>query len=508
MGTLDDREFALIHMFRFKELAETGYRAYRKQVKIFPEITHPHCMVLWEAFLKLAQALKTLDMTKTLLVRELKQAFPTYIDDMTPEQYARGIAVIQALALSRKSQMKLEEGKAYVEALIKTEIHSKVLDKIRSNTSLDSVRKAMQTADDDVQHIIPSAPSDNMIGIEFPLQNIAKYIGKTKKVPFGISFLDKLTGGGCVEGTVMGFLGIQGGGKTMMTVQMAIASAKVARQVLWLTYEQEFSGDIAERAITRVTGTMLGQVRQKAYSQLDEHTRNKIEEAKSKIGQYLAIRNFAAPLTDANGTPLPDEQQMVGDGSDIRAIVQYMKRIGRPPKIILFDWMGEAVERICIARGIDPKDNFQTIASEYLRDINSICADYNCIGIVFHQIAAVNKTQPPKWKPTAADAERFKAFSRNMFGCFVMGNAKVNGSGARWLLTDKLRNGVPAETVIRMVGEEAQFVEAEGWVIGPHGDFEDPSVTESSENAVEDKEARIRSFTQQFFGTDQESEGF
>jgi hypothetical protein len=106
------------------------------------------------------------------------------------------------------------------------------------------------------------------------------------------------------------------------------------------------------------------------------------------------------------------------------------------------------------------------------------------------------------------DAERFKAFSRNMFGCFVMGNAKVNGSGARWLLTDKLRNGVPAETVIRMVGEEAQFVEAEGWVIGPHGDFEDPSVTESSENAVEDKEARIRSFTQQFFGTDQESEGF
>lgn len=294
----------------------------------------------------------------------------------------------------------------------------------------------------------------------------------------------------------------------MMTVQVAIASAKVAKQVLWLTYEQEFKGDIAERAITRVTGTMLGQVRQKSYSQLDEQTKAKIEAARTKIGQYLAIRNFAAPLEDENGVPLPDEQQMVGDGNDIRAIVHYMKRIGKTPKIILFDWMGEAVERICIARGIDPKEHFQTVASEYLRDINSICADYGCVGIVFHQIAAVNKTQPPKWKPTAADAERFKAFSRNMFGCFVMGNAKVGGSGARWLLTDKLRNGVPAETVIRMVGEEAQFVEAEGWVIGPHGDFEDPSVTASTENAAEAEEQRQKNFAQQFFGRDSESEGF
>lgn len=508
MGTLDDREFALLHMFRFKELAEMGYRAYRRNVQIFPEITHPHCMVLWETFLKVAQALKTLDMTKELLVRELKQALPVYQDSMTPEQYTRGVSVIKALAVSRKSTMKMEEGKAYVEAIIRNEIHSKVLDKIRNNTSLDSVRKAMQTADDDVQTIMPNTPSDSMIGIEFPLQNIAKYIGKTKKVPFGINFLDKLTGGGCVEGTVMGFLGIQGGGKTMMTVQMAIASAKIARQVLWLTYEQEFNGDIAERAITRVTGTLLGQVRQKAYSQLDETTRNRIEHARATIGQYLAIRNFAAPLVDENGNQLPDEQQMVGDGSDIRAIVQYMHRIGKTPKIILFDWMGEAVERICIARGIDPKENFQTVASEYLRDINSICADYNCIGIVFHQIAAVNKTQPPKWKPTAADAERFKAFSRNMFGCFVMGNAKVNGSGARWLLTDKLRNGVPSETVIRMVGEEAQFVEAEGWVIGPHGDFEDPSLLDSVPDDKEDQEARKREFMANLMGKDTLSEGY
>ena len=294
----------------------------------------------------------------------------------------------------------------------------------------------------------------------------------------------------------------------MMTVQMAIASAKIARQVLWLTYEQEFNGDIAERAITRVTGTLLGQVRQKAYSQLDETTRSRIEHARSTIGQYLAIRNFAAPLNDENGNPLPDEQQMVGDGTDIRAVVQYMHRIGRTPKIILFDWMGEAVERICIARGIDPKENFQTVASEYLRDINSICADYKCIGIVFHQIAAVNKTQPPKWKPTAADAERFKAFSRNMFGCFVMGNARVGGSGARWLLTDKLRNGVPAETVIRMVGEEAQFVEAEGWVIGPHGDFEDPSVMETIPDDKEEQEARKRAFMESLMGKDTLSEGY
>lgn len=494
-------------MLRFKELAEIGYRAYRKDVVMFPDITHPHCMVLWESFLKVAQALKTLDITKNLLVMELKQAFPVYEDTMTPDQFQRGINVIQALATSRKSQMKLEEGRAYIESLIKSEVHSKVLDKIRSNANLESVRKAVKSADDDIQNIIPVAPSDAAIGIEFPLQNIAKYIGKTKKVPFGINFLDKLTGGGCVEGTVMGFLGIQGGGKTMMTVQMAIASAKVARQVLWLTYEQEFNGDIAERAITRVTGTLLGKVRQRSYSQLDDHTRAEIEAAKAKIGQYLAIRNFAAPLLGPDGQPLPDEQQMVGDGTDIRAIVQYMKRIGRVPKIILFDWMGEAVERICIARGIDPKDNFQTVASEYLRDINAVCADYGCIGVVFHQIAAVNKTQPPKWKPTAADAERFKAFSRNMFGCFVMGNARVGGSGARWLLTDKLRNGVPAETVIRMVGEEARFVEAEGWVIGPSGDFEDPTISESSASA-EDHEAKRRAFTQEFFGTDHESEGF
>lgn len=508
MGTLDDREFALLHMFRFKELAETGYRAYRKNVQIFPDITHPHCMVLWETFLKVAQALKTLDMTKELLVRELKQALPVYQDSMTPEQYQRGIAVLQALALSRKSTMKMEEGKAYVEALIKSEIHSKVLDKIRSNTSLDSVRKAVQNADDDVQTIIPNKPSDSMIGIEFPLQNIAKYIGKTKRVPFGISFLDKLTGGGCVEGTVMGFLGIQGGGKTMMTVQMAIASAKVARQVLWLTYEQEFNGDIAERAITRITGTLLGQVRQKSYSQLDDTTKAKIEEARTKIGQHLAIRNFAAPLMDENGVPLPDEQQMVGDGNDIRAIVQHMKRIGRTPKIILFDWLGEAVERICIARNINPGEHFRTVASEVLRDFNAICADYNCIGIVFHQIAAINKTQPPKWKPTAADAENFKAFSRNMFGCFVMGNAKVNGSGARWLLTDKLRNGVPAETVIRMVGEEAQFVEAEGWVIGPHGDFEDPSVMDTVPDDKAEQDARKQAFMASLMGKDTVSDGF
>lgn len=508
MGTLDDREFALIHMFRFKELAEMGYRAYRKNVQIFPDITHPHCMVLWETFLKLAQALKTLDITKALLTRELKQALPVYQSNMTSEQYSRGISVISALASSRKSQMKLEEGRAYVSSLIRSEIHSKVLDKIRNNTSLDSVRKAVQAADDDVQNIIPNTPTDSMIGIEFPLQNIAKYIGKTKRVPFGISFLDKLTGGGCVEGTVMGFLGIQGGGKTMMTVQMAIASAKVAKQVLWLTYEQEFNGDIAERAITRITGTLLGQIRQKAYSQLDDSTKAKIEEAKTKIGQHLAIRNFAAPLLDSNGVPLPDEQQMVGDGSDIRAIVQHMKRIGRTPKLILFDWLGEAVERICIARNLDMTTHYRPIASEVLRDFNAICADYNCIGIVFHQIAGANKNQPPKWKPTAADAENFRAFSRNMFGCFVMGNAKVGGSGARWLLTDKLRNGVPAETVIRMVGEEAQFVEAEGWVIGPHGDFEDPNVLNEIPEDKEEQEERKRSFMANLMGKDTLSDGF
>ena len=480
MGTLDDREFALLHMLRFKELAEIGYRSYRKDIILFPEMSHDHCRVLWSGFLKLAKALGTLDISKMLLVKELKSALLAGKSRMPEEMFMRGVFVLKSVAESRKSQMKFEEGRAYVSALVTAELQARVLDRVKSNASLEALRKAVEDADAAKGNIIPSSPQESAIGLEYPFMNIDQYIGGTVRVPFGISFLDRLTGGGCREGTVMGFLGIQGGGKTMMTVQIAVAFAEVARQVIWFTYEQDFAGDIAERAITRTTGTLLKNVRNKEYGQLDESTKARLYMVKTKIGRYLAVRNFASLRRGPDGKPLPDDQQMVGDGNDIREVIRYMKREGRTPKIALFDWLGEAVERIAIARGVDPKENFQTIASEYIRDVNEVCAENKMVGIVFHQITADKKSMPPSWKPSAADAERFKAFSRNMYGCFVMGNARVNGSGARWLLTDKYRAGVPSETVIRMVGEEARFVDAEGWVIGPSGDFEDPSVVEAT----------------------------
>lgn len=504
METLDDKEFALLHMLRFKELAEIGYRSYRNNVQLFPKMSHDHCCVLWTGFLRLAKALKTLDITKALLVKELKQALLAGKTRMPEEMFRRGCIVLQQLAVSRKSQMKLEEGKAYVEHLVTAQIQSNVLEKVHRNESLEALRKALDDADTVKSAIIPSAVQESAIGLEFPFMNISEYIGGAVRVPFGISFLDRLTGGGCREGTVMGFLGIQGGGKTMMAVQMATAFAEVGKPVLWCTYEQDFSGDIAERAIARTTGTLLKNIRNKEYDQLDADTKARLEMVKGKIGRYLAIRNFASIRRGPDGKPLPDDQQMVGTGSDIKEVVAYMKRNGCLPKFALFDWLGEAVERIAIARGLDPKENFPTIASEYIRDVNEVCADNKIVGMIFHQITADKKSMPPSWKPCASDAERFRAFSRNLYGCFVMGNARVGGSGARWLLTDKYRAGVPSETVIRMVGEEARFVDADGWTIGPSGDFEDPTVVEASvRDPLADEEIR-RNFAQSVLGMSQD----
>ena len=110
-----------------------------------------------------------------------------------------------------------------------------------------------------------------------------------EREPTGLTFLDMLFGGGTLDTECYGILGPSGGGKTVMSIQLACSLAARGQHVEYFTYEQpadEMQPRILSCAAKVRSDRLIGK-------ELDDITRQQLLEAQNTHRRYFHLHDLS-----------------------------------------------------------------------------------------------------------------------------------------------------------------------------------------------------------------------
>ena len=150
--------------------------------------------------------------------------------------------------------------------------------------------------------------------------------------PTGLTFLDLQFGGGTMDTECYGVLGPTGGGKTVLSVQLACGIAARKQHVEYFTYEQP-----AEEMRPRILScaAKISSERLKD-DQKDDFTLERLREAQKTHREYFHLHDRASE----------------GDNvAEIGMMIQQSIDAGRKPRIVIIDWVWPLILRMAAASG-------------------------------------------------------------------------------------------------------------------------------------------------------------
>lgn len=475
----------LLHLVLFPELAKRAITVGRNGIALFDEIRAPAYKQIWDLFQVLAVRIRSLEVTKRTQLGAYVELYKTGVPE---EQKPEVLDFIRTLSETPADTLKEQEGRAFLDAFIERDTNRKLMTILQTTPTPEGVKKA-QAVLDKQGALIKTGPSTMAeAGLFNPFQNMGQYLGTTKKIPFGVDFLDEMLHGGFSPGTSIAVIGPTGGGKTFLAVNVAFAQMLQRNNVLWCTYEQPLTGDIAERLTAKSTGIALPDVRGKTLDQLSDNGVQRLMDIQEQFGAYMTMRDFSQPLRDAQGNLLPDEMQRLGTANDIIEAAEVMISAGKKPVMLIVDWLGEMVSLIAGAINKDLVKDFQSIAMTELSVLQNWCRSNNVTLLLFHQLNAELNSAPPFRVPQKNDGMYWKGLPTKMDETLIMGT--MRSSQVCLIASGKNRTGIPTVRKIRLDGDNVRFVSAEHWVQGPNGDFMDPDEEPPDVHEEEKEDAR------------------
>lgn len=486
--TLTTEELTLVYILQSIELTRKALRLRLKnKVKLFDDDLTPHVSILWDAYvcalrdlgeswvgsskeLRLAKTRETLAKAKPLsLINErclflLDKATTENIDDSQ---------VIEGLELLRRA--------------IGFDANRKFMSTINANPDLKKLQEQLDKSKQAIEVLSDDKPKARTC-IRTPLSEVADLMCHRERIPMGINFLDKLSNGGGRAKELWTILGPSGGGKTMLTVQLAVAQTLMGNHCVWVTYEQSMEGDLTERMVANVLGGGLSGLRDKAFSDLPEE---------DQARYWGRVAGLADNLTVIDMTMAETETDDPKYNRGMYAVWQKVKEVkasGKNVKIVLIDWFGELLTMLCGDLNLDGEREYRSRGMEQIAIAREMAKTEDLMIIFWHQLNTQTQTAKPTHKPTKGDAFNMKSLSYNMDAMFALGTRDKHD--VAYFLALKARKGDLLETTVQMEGEKARFTEVHGWVPNRDGEFYKPGEDMNAETyeAVDQREDAAASY--------------
>lgn len=341
-----------------------------------------------------------------------------------------------------------------------------LLESLQGINAAKSIPQIMETLNS-VQKNLTAMSSSGLKRMRLynPLRDQKQLMRYRPRVPTGIGFIDRITGGGLVFGDHMGILGPSSGGKTVLAIQLVCNLAIQGYKVLYLQFEQPVEGNIIARIQSYLTGLPIDTFENLEYEMLSEEVRNKLEEVVG-ISDNIRVASFL------------DESMKGIRISSVNDVVQKINESieedNFKPVFVVFDWLGAAVSSLLRQSN---ESAYQHIAQDIQDTLNDYGKNLDMTMCYMHQTKEEVQKMASAYKPNKGDGYWFSAFHQKLELCLQLGTATKQSDGTKvcWLVNGKSRctNTMDDALVIRLNGRFARMEETmdNEYVIAKGGKF-------------------------------------
>lgn len=465
MATINSDELALLRILQTPELTAKALRLYANGITLFDKVSSPHLADMWYAYMQTLNTYKEkygLRLSRDLVVAGINER-------LQPGRYTEQLRDRCQTILERVTESvtpaDMDEGIELLKRLIQLENNRKLVQKINNNADLQKLQAQLSRSQQALGELSEPANTTDAMRI-LPLRSVEDLMVYHERIPIGVNFIDRASGGGGRAKEVWCILGSSGGGKTMLTVQICAAQALMGRYAVWATYEQAMEGDLTERLVANIIGGGLSNLRDKNFNDLSEEDRKKYWATIAGLDDKLITYD----MTKAEPDPL-DQKYDRG----VYAVWQNVKKekaAGRDVKIVIIDWLGELIMMLAGDKNLDAERQYRAIGQQQIALARQMAKEENVLVIFFHQLRTQVQDAKPTYKPTKADAYNMKSIAYNMDLMFAFGNRDKNN--VAYFLSVKSRKGDVKEQMIQLEGERARFKDVYGWVPNRDGNFYKP----------------------------------
>jgi hypothetical protein len=271
--------------------------------------------------------------------------------------------------------------------------------------------------------------------------------------PFGIDWLDRMTGGGMADGDAMLFVSPSGGGGTVFGTQITWARARLFKHACYLSYEQLIETDVATDIMSRFYA--MATRRPKSFFTSGSHLQTLppdvlalLQEARQRYGKYSHVYDMSRGDRGSGGV------------EEIREIIATETRKGRRPELVVVDWVQVAVGRYMAAKQIVDADGEITRQMDiFARDFARLCRDEKLNGVLLQQRRTDDSSS------FGEPMHLLAAYCRSLghYCRFAFGVSRMTKSGFGKLVRSKatsVDSSYGDELLVRLRGDLNEFVDA------------------------------------------------
>lgn len=287
----------------------------------------------------------------------------------------------------------------------------------------------------------PFTPQDVKLGVE-------------PRLPCGVGFVDLLLSGGPRQREVYGLLGMSGGGKTTLSNQIALGSARRHRRAAVFTYEEPVTSEYLVPVYACASGILKEELEKLGPgSTLDDLP----EEERKQVRESMEAVNDWVEFFDMSGTG--------GRGSkgipEIEAVLDRKRMEGEPVETVIIDWFWPMLVRFFNRSSNTKFSEERFLAQQMCDEVKDMASRQNVWVLVNQQLAPAEGSGNKKkgwW-----NAAEFKSFAWYFHGCFVL--EPLSDQNMTTLHLSKGRSVKTNSLHVQLQGERATFVSPSGDLI-------------------------------------------
>jgi RecA/RadA recombinase len=348
-------------------------------------------------------------------------------------QDIRTLATVKTNQIFEHSEGDLDVG--FIERFIQLEYREHLAHKFQQTApgSADEMQKR-------AREFVAAMDKNMFMNIE-PISifdNLEYYLANLTRTKTGVPFLDYMLAGGTLPGELIGILAPSGGGKSTVA-NMALASCVRSEKDCWyFSTEQKLRGDIGTRHACLATQSPRSKFKG-GYAGLNEADRAMLERVAPKWKKHCLFMDVTT------------EKDIMSVEQLFECIRRRIEVTGTTPGMIIVDWWGRLSDAMSMAQPTSLSEKeLRKFDRDQLHKAKQLCEEFNCPGLIFHQLSGQANARGPQARLSSADAQENKAFN-NMFDfAVVLGNR--DSDDILKATTDKARGEARSEVKLKLNG--------------------------------------------------------
>jgi RecA/RadA recombinase len=313
--------------------------------------------------------------------------------------------------------------------------------------------EAVEKGADGIREFISSIKRDSIPQVVTGAEAIAPFLsalrlGVLPRIPTGVQFVDILLNGGPRLGEVYGLLGESGGGKTTLSNQIGVSSAKRKQRVAVFTYEEPVSNEYLIPVYANAAGISRNALElsvDPSTHSFDADTKSKLDQAQAQVGKYLSFYDMSG-ITDKKG---------YGGVEEISSILLQAREAGNPFEAVIIDWFWVMMTRVFNRDRKSKIDDERKYSQDLCDQIKNMACEHKIWILVNQQLspAAAAGKRRKSWR----DSAEMRSFAWYLHGCLVL-EPFSDDTKVTKLVLSKGRNMDTSFSMVKLNGEFATFV--------------------------------------------------